>query len=494
MFQTNLFFISHTDVWPWGNWVSIQPAEVPQSEKLPTQIGGASLKDLAMAKLVQTMLSSAQPDLSLLEGLDEIPTFRKSLRDHLYAVKDGVSSAPGAPDLLRAAFAGETFLDWTRFLGIAPETIMAALQGPELKDTTGLALCPDWSCTAASDLARAICTLPQLRDLYVMEFPGRASEGPIGELYIALAANARCPTGHIFLSGAASCAFKERLWLPTDEPFSPMPSFPISQLLVVGENPIPSQSMIPVVYYYYLGDAFLTPLRFVDGLIRFLGCTLGSQMRSESSWSLPAAYLFPCAAPTLDDDFAVSISPLSAETFTIAKRSYQSSAFSGCFAKMRDLAPDTWTALVHVTDPTTSRPGRRINFFQCAFIRSKNGPIKADPSNPTPFGPDDLEILDLESFLQATAPDADIQKFESRLNLFEELARAQASFLNYVGPPTDPPPGPRLLRTRMDGDTAYKLVKQAIDNLPNVHLRYQISMTDLAPQAFWYPELELKPV
>ncbi|KAK4041832.1 hypothetical protein C8A01DRAFT_34084 [Parachaetomium inaequale] len=463
------------DAWPWGEWVA-EPSEMSRKaeEVSSKETGGASLRDQALAKLVQTMLSSAQEDISLLDEPMRIPDFKNVLRDRLYALKDDLIESPGASVLLRAAFAGETFIDWARFPGLSPETIMTALQGPELMDARELSLCPDWSSTTPSGLAQAICAFPRLQRLYLMESPARADEGPVGKLYMALAAHPRCPSRKIFLSGAASSAIRRQLWLPTAEPFCPPPCFPILQLIVTGHTLQYSD-----VYYFHLADAFLTPSRLVGGLVSLL---VPWRVKSDISASLSAAHLFACAAPTLDDPSAIEIGPLPAETYTIAKAVAE--GFKGCSAKMRDLLPGTWTVVINLDPrPPLQHPDPRVS-FQCAFVRPKTRVIKAEENSARSFGPDDLDILDFEGFLRATDPSADLESLNRQLEtiLPPDAARTIDGHLQTW---------PAISQTAMGAQDACKRLNRAFDRLSAAHGNYMMAMTyyDMRHYGVWYPEL-----
>jgi hypothetical protein len=466
---------SSLDAWPWADWVT-EPSEMVLNaeEASSKETGGASLRDQALAKLVQTMLSSAQEDVSLLDEPMRIPGFRKVLQDRLYAVKDDLLRSPGASVLLRAAFAGETFIDWARFPGLSPETIMAALQGPELMDARELSLCPDWTNSTASALAQAICAFPRLERLYLMESPARADEGPVGKLYMALAAHPRCPSRNIFLSGAASSAIRRQLWLPTAEPFCPPPCFPILQLIVTGRTPQYSP-----VYYFHLADAFLTPTRLVGGLVNLL---VPWRVKSDISLSLSAAQLFSCAAPTLDDPSAIEIGPIPAETYTIAKSVAE--GCKECVTKPRDLLPGTWTVVVNLgTRPPLQQPDARVS-FQCAFVRPKTRVIKAERESAKSFGPDDLDILDFEGFLRATDPSADIESLNRQLKAILPPGAAHTTDGHVQT-------WPAISQTAVDAQNACELLDHAFYNVPHAHgaymmaiYRYQRRHDDV-----WYPEL-----
>ncbi|KAL2133277.1 hypothetical protein VTI74DRAFT_2620 [Chaetomium olivicolor] len=488
------------DVWPWGKWFTGHSPVMPRP--MTGLTGGASLRDQALAKLLQSLLISEQSDTSLLNAPLRIPNFRADLREHLYGLKDRLLKSPIAPELLRAAFAGESHVDLAAFPGLAPETIISMAQGSDFEGACTLSLCPDWSNTEPIALARAICSFPHLKDVYVMELPGRASEGPMGELYKALAADSRCPTGKLFLAGAASRSIKYRMWLPTAEPFTPPPSYPILQLLVIHRRwpywDIEPEG--PRVYYFHLADAFLTPTKLANGLVRVLARHL--VVENETIWSQSVSHHFSWAAPTFDDPSALEISTLPAETFAVAKRQYSTSIFKGCFTKMRDLLPGTWTVLVDVDFTRHLSPRLLANpllgntspqsFFQCAFVRPRNGiTIPADPKNPTAseFGPQDLEVLDFEGFLRATAPNANLEGLNRQLAWLEERGLSLLDDDDVVARTR----GNRLSRTPMEPARACELLKQAINRLPVVHKWYRESDWQLPADEKWYPELDLSP-
>lgn len=474
------------------------PTDKTQDDTLK-HTGGASLRDQALAKLVQSMLSSPQENMGLLDEPMRFPGFQGALRNQLFTVKDELFQSAAAPGLLRAAWAGETLLDWSRFDGLSSETMMAALQGPELNDARELILCPNWSNTTPLALAQAICSFPHLQDLFILAAPGRAEEGPIGEFYTALAAEPGCPKGKIFLSDAASCAIKQRLWLPTAETVSSPSSFPIQQLLVVPPKRQSQQSIPSInnpVYYFPLVDAFLTPTRCVNGILSLLACNMAHGNLEPDMCSLSVSHLFSRAAPTLDDQSAIAISPMPAETFTIAKRVYHL-PINNCFGKMRDLTPSTWTVLINlsaVQEPqhpsiTTTSPLPPQKLFQCAFVRPRNKVIKAEPMSSASFGPDDLEVLGLEDFVRVAAPEEDTESLSRRLDHIERRAAALSRQPN----PTNPANPPRISRAPIDAQTAYGLLAHAVNRLPVVHASYQLAMLQQnpTPDRFWYPELGL---
>ncbi len=486
---------SLAEVWPWGAWVADDSEEAPQPahDQAPTQRGGAPLMDQALAKLVQVMVSSTQQDVvGLLEEPKRIPDFGLRLRNHLFAVKDKLVTCPAAPELFKAAFAGEAFLDWSLFLGLAPETIMGALEGPELHGARGLSICPDWNTTSPSALAHAICSFPGLRDLYVMESPGRLNEGPIGELYMALAANPRCPKGKMFLAGAASHALKLRMWLPTTKTFLPPASFPVQQLVIAPfEWPAVGIIRDVTLYHFQLADAFLTPSRFVNGLLTLLTSIAASYDATlrDSTMPMDAAHVF-AYSPDLEHPSGVEIRALPAETFAMARMAH-SRRIKDFSTKMRDLLPGAWTVLVDIKrEPARPRvrgqprPPPPRQYFQIAFVRPKTKTIRADPAGPTGCRPKDMEILGLEEFLRVTAPEVDLTSLDRRLEEIEKLLAEIASDLNRSEQLS-------ISRRPMDAEAACKLVKHIVSQLPPVHKGYDgvMAASGLTSEDVWYPEL-----
>jgi hypothetical protein len=103
-----------------------------RDEGLSRHIGPASLGDQALAKLVQTILTSKH-DITLLNVAMCIPYFNNTLTQHLYAVKDDVVKSPAASELLILPARERPSSTGPLIFGLTPETILETLQGPELK-------------------------------------------------------------------------------------------------------------------------------------------------------------------------------------------------------------------------------------------------------------------------------------------------------------------------------------------------------------------------
>ncbi|KAK4129824.1 iron reductase domain protein [Parathielavia appendiculata] len=307
-----------------------------------------------------------------------------------------------------------------------------------------------------------------------MEAPDRSDEGPIGEFYKVLAVDPRCPKGKISLGGVASCAIKQRMWLPTTEPFRPPPSFSVQQVITVHSAwPFRTEgspsAVEPPVYYFPLADAFLPPERCIEGLFRLLCHHL--HYRSEKEWLVSAACCFACPNPTANNLFAINVTPLPAEIYTVMKTVYHG-AINNCFPKMRDLVPGTWAVLIHAdlirpVNPNLSRPPRVCqNFFQCAFVRPKHRVIKAEPQMVDSLVSDDLEVLDLQGFVRAAAPSISREQLNSRVEWLEACGKC-----HFVGADSDN--RPRFSLAPVDAETACGWLRQALARLRTVRNSYQ---------------------
>jgi hypothetical protein len=133
-------------------------------------------------------------------------------------------------------------------------------------------------------------------------------------------------------------------------------------------------------------------------------------MRGE----LDVPLAFACAPESLKT-FATSaeVSPLPADAFARGKLTYHSSRRAKGPA-IRDLDPVGWTAvMVHAatSEPQPSKPLKGKTRFRVALVRSKHRPVPISEfaattdKQPHEEQPRELEIVDLQGFLELTAPE-----------------------------------------------------------------------------------------
>ncbi|KAJ4416330.1 hypothetical protein N0V85_002339 [Neurospora sp. IMI 360204] len=228
-----------------------------------------------------------------------------------------------AVQLLRWAYRDEIVLDWACFAGLTARVVRLVLEddpragGIPLASARVLTLCPDWEKEEPKALAEAICSPKgvRFRDVYIMTLPEQASPVEIcrktGQLFEYLAENERRPTGKMLLTRAYSSSLHERFWLPQPRSLSVARRSPVLQFILhnreyspegitsIGSNTFQS---------YYLGDACLTPIKIVNGLLDFIyqthwtpgdklgppwGDALSSQKPTPSPAQLPPSECTP---------------------------------------------------------------------------------------------------------------------------------------------------------------------------------------------------------
>ncbi|KAK7219325.1 hypothetical protein V2G26_007328 [Clonostachys chloroleuca] len=82
----------------------------------------------------------------------------------------------------------------------------------------------------------------------------------------------------VVVSAVMSIAIRLKTWLPdTNDAPDVVPGFPIAQLLVYHKNDATNvYGQVAPYEYFFLGDALLSPVRFVNALLRYVQ-TLNSQ-------------------------------------------------------------------------------------------------------------------------------------------------------------------------------------------------------------------------
>ncbi|KAL1848166.1 hypothetical protein Daus18300_013680 [Diaporthe australafricana] len=175
-------------------------------------------------------------------------------------------------------------------------------------------------------------------------------------------------------------------------------TFPVIHLLYQGTSQFNLlRQNEPWLTDFFLGDAFLTPGRFVTGLLNIIKGRFQDPHRAgplKGELDVPLA--FASAPPSLKT-FATSteVSPVPAEAFVRCKGNYHSN--KELTVPIRDLDPEGWTAVV-VHTATMYKKTR----FRVALVRSKHRPV---PISFFRGEPCELEVVDLKGFVELTAPE-----------------------------------------------------------------------------------------
>jgi hypothetical protein len=272
-----------------------------------------------------------------------------------------------------------------------------------------------------------------------------------------LMAHPHHPRGKILLCGAGSCALRHERWLPDERPLLALTT-PNSVLQLAVMNEYSPRYCAASEYLsfgsdsilcLFLGDGFLTPVHVVNGIINFIAHALGREDGEPLSGGSPII-LSSRAAPTLDDLSALEISLPPSESFAIAAWDIEKGS------RLRDLRSDTWIAVLHIGRPDREWPeggewsegGEGSDdeegsadeewsydgeltwsppLARCALVRPKRGTIRTDPTNPTLFRPEDLDVLSLEEFVRVAVSDLDTQSaisLDRRLRRYAQLCPA----------------------------------------------------------------------
>lgn len=408
---------------------------------------------------------------------------RLHIRLEMKKQKGKVVAWNDAVQLLRWAYRDEIFLDWACFAGLTARVVQLVLEydpragGIPLASDRVLTLCPDWEKEEPKALAEAICSPKVVRfcDVYIMTLPEQAASVEIcrktGQLFEYLAENERRPTGKMLLTGAYSSSLHERFWLPQPSSLSVARRSPVLQFILhnweyspEGITGISSNTF----QSYYLGDAFLTPVKVVNGLLDFIYQThwTPDDDKLGPPWGdgLRLCICLSRASSTFDQDHErpqVQISPLPAEAYSIARTTSafrvhperycqsESEPHPRYYSKLRDIDHDNWTLLLvqerhnaveERLQPNGSSemiPSMRLQLSYC-FVRSSNPEsrfsLTAKRCHPSdyvrgstrwigecPLSWLNLEATDMEGFLLNTmGPGVDITKLDARIDHYDE--------------------------------------------------------------------------
>ena len=341
----------------------------------------------------------------------------KEQRDKVVAWKDAVQP-------LRWAYRDEIFLDWACFAGLTADVLRSVLEddpragGIPLASARILTLCPDWQEEEPQALAEAICSPKGVRfcDVYIMTLPEQAASAEIcrktGQLYEHLVEHELCPIGKILLTGAYSSGLHERFWLPQPSSLSVAPRSRVLQFLLhnrkishdgtigIGSNTFQS---------YFLGDACLTPINVVDGVLDFIEQTAMTPDDDKLGppWGddLRLCICMSRASSTFCQDHErpqVQISPLPAEAYSIARatsvfrvhaeRDHQSEngPHPHYYSRLCDIDDENWTLILEQTrqnrvemsdEPNwPDSPSEEVNTvrfgFRYCFVRSSDPKVR----------------------------------------------------------------------------------------------------------------------
>lgn len=406
------------DCWPEGGWQVTAGAgdtEVGLSHGDTNKKAVPSLRSLSQDKLFQELLSSdGPPDLTLLDSPMLFSGFTRDMQRYLIEHTDALSKSPAAVEILKKAFASEKQFDFSPFHDSLAAEDLVALAGSEALGNVKTANLSGFDSEIDTRTVAAIVDHLKLDSMILLSRPNRPTEDP-WEMLEVLAKGSSRPLVHqkLVLGSALSRSIRQNFPAPqtrTTVPPGLWKTFPVIQLLYQGpaQFRFPFRDEKPWMTDFFLGDAFLSPVRFVTGLLNVIkGKFQDSWQGGTNLGGLDVPLTFACAPSSLKAlEAATEVSPIPAEAFARTKQEFHFSRVATSTVPIRDLDPEGWTAVLVHTATLEIEAGRRQlptnRRFQLALARSKDRPV---PLRGTTISPDELEIVDLMGFLELTAPE-----------------------------------------------------------------------------------------
>lgn len=404
------------DCWPEGGWQVTAGAgetEVGLSHGDTNKKAVPSLRSLSQDKLFQELLSSdGPPDLTLLDNPMLFSGFTRDMQRYLIENTDALSKSPAAVEILKKAFASEKQFNFSPFHDRLAAEDLVALAGSEALGNVKTANLSGFDSETDTRTVAAIVDHLKLDSMILLSRPDRPTEDPWEMLEVLAKVSSR-PLVHqkLVLGSALSRSIRQNFSASqtrTTVPPGFWKTFPVIQLLYQGpaQFRFPFRDEKPWMTDFFLSDAFLSPVRFVTGLLNVIkGKFQDPWQGGRNLGELDVPLTFACAPASFKAlEAATEVGPIPAEAFARAKQSRG----AGSTVPIRELDPEGWTAVLVHTATLEFEAGRRQSRlptnrrFQLALVRSKDRPV---PLRGSTINPDELEIVDLRGFLELTAPE-----------------------------------------------------------------------------------------
>ncbi|PGH19014.1 hypothetical protein AJ79_00048 [Helicocarpus griseus UAMH5409] len=472
--------------------------------------------DQAIERLVYETFQNGSLDRAKLNECRSHPNFR----DHLFKCLHKSSLKLGASDssieLLQLAYARRPHLNWVAFRTLSYEYIAVALESKELSNARALSLCIDDLTGSPDNLFNAISCLDPLQTLCLLQSPtgiGNKSAQVFAQLCASPLASSILQSKRLVLTCSYSAPLQKRFWLP--DPRStisgyiyPIHAFPVQQMFVRSQfvdfnNNELEEDLKPKLFwpsYYFLGDALLTPERFVLGFAQYAR----SILVDRHLVSFAACPTSLSAYKDRNQRHGIAINPIPAENFAIPQRCTTTNGQVECWPVLRDMEPDTWTVLVShewyrepgvVAKWRGSRPScvpwgydAEVPFVRYAFVRARRRiTVNIDPveQNGGNARPESIEVVGgVKEFLLQTVPE--VISDTSSAVLGELLQEVEHTLESRWA--TKLPTGMRYLSVLEEGETR-TMLRDFLEHGRTVRENVRMAMEDRPEERNWYPEL-----
>ncbi|KAH7403675.1 hypothetical protein BKA64DRAFT_744234 [Cadophora sp. MPI-SDFR-AT-0126] len=378
-------------IWPPGfkadNLPSVAGLSIPSK---------TSLHEQAIRSLIESTLNVDSFDMSIFDYVRNIPNFQGILRRNLLHSSAKFGKARSAGQLIRLAFADKDHLSLEMLDTISTEALSAALKVADMSKIKSISVCIESILDPSTAFVDLINCSEDLTEICFLSKPERVSDVLSTQLFEALATRPPLFSRIKFtFAGAYSAALRKQCWLPSlpeltipenasndlsiPVQVAPLDIFPVQQVLVRCQIE-----------------------RFAAGFLLFLRSLSSTQIDGSNQDAL--VFSFSSTPSSLSDDplCSVEMSPILTESFSVPY---------GKVPQMRDLVPGGWTVLVSLE----MLPGAAWLFYiRYAFVRTLKKRIVIGSSSWERPGADEFEVVDLERFLEITAPEVDSSFLEER--------------------------------------------------------------------------------
>lgn len=423
--------------WPSEDW-KIAASEGDSNDELAnsgsSRMPVPSLRTLSQIKLFQELLSSdGPPDLSLLDLPMLFRGFTQELQRYLIDNADALSKSPVACEILEKAFAGVASFDFSPFQGkLSADTLVALASSEAMRNVKTV----NFSRLDSIKDMRVVATVLEhanIDNLYLLARPDRMADN-LSEMIKSLSGCSERPLvrQRLVLGSAFSQGLRQsdlRPQMPAHVELSFWKTFPVIQLLYSGPREFNIWFMEePWLTSFFLGDACLTPARFVSGLLNVIKGRCNNAIRAarrmlEGERDVPLAFACaPSSLKTLTTSTEINPMPANGAACSNLENDIFDSWGRVLVRDLQDLSPDVWTAVVvhtAIMDWEDDSPVPGKTRYRVALVRSKRHAVAIRHFRHRTF---ELEVVDLKQFLELTAPE---HAGDLEANLSELTAWAQ---------------------------------------------------------------------
>lgn len=412
---------------PWLGYPNISQklSEVPELEPSALDVVWPADRSDSFTFETRTDDQVQSPSISA-EVSDTVPELQRELRDITATVNELQAKLCGkllrktslqARDtgiLLRSAFTKDRHLELVQVGRISLDALSGALENTDGPELQSVSFCiGSLRDVSSSDVVEVLCKQTALRHILFMQSPQQESDETSALLYYEIAKRPGfLQNTKITFAGAYSAALRKKNWLGPQPALpanrNPMIVHPVQQTFFLTLASIGSSFNLECIH---LTDALLKPERFAAGFLLYLESIESSRDSCLARERESSLFCFSSAPSRLIEDPLnnAEISPIPSHSFA-----------NFLEPRVDDLIPGAWTVLV------TSKYPR---FTRYALVRPKYGVIFANGT--TQLQAEDLDIVDLEGFLEIEAPEVDRSNVERRLDgvwfldFMEELEAVQ---------------------------------------------------------------------